>query len=163
MPLFPLLQIHPNDLSNTATIQSNYQDRYLMKCNAIMLSCRWLPSPHTYTWAAGVTCGPAPASTFLLCSEDLPISIQLLRCIPHRVSQLSQVWKEKARGGSGDLAAQPSRSQMPAVLISGRALQRTSATGEPLIKWQEASQVGKGRDSKTQSMRGKRRRIEKLL
>lgn len=38
MPLFALLEIYLNNLSNTLTIQSNYLGRYLMKSNTITFS-----------------------------------------------------------------------------------------------------------------------------
>lgn len=46
---------------------------------------------------------------------------------------------------------------MPPVNSLGRTSRWINATGEPWIKWQEVSQIGKGRDPKTQSMRDKRK------
>lgn len=37
MPLFPLLETYPNNLPSTSMTQFNYQDRYVMKQDAIAL------------------------------------------------------------------------------------------------------------------------------
>lgn len=112
-----------------------------------------LAAKPVYTWVAGMRCSPAPASVLLLHSEDLPIYIQLSHWIASWVSWLNLVWRRQG-GGSSGLAAQSSQSQMPPVYSPGRASRWINATGELWIKWQEVSWVGKGRDPKTQSMRG---------